>query len=70
MNKPMIITDLDGKEIAITDLAMALMQADDYRHYRVKEPSPYQLHLYDYWQDFYEKLLILDEEIKRQPERL
>ena len=66
----MNIMDLDGKEIAVTDLAMALMQADDYRHYRVKEPSPYQLHLYEYWEDFYQKLLILDMEIKREQERL
>ncbi|HTD39895.1 MAG TPA: hypothetical protein VK671_04685 [Mucilaginibacter sp.] len=66
----MKITDLDGKEIAVTDLAMALIQADDYRHYRVKKPTLYQLHLYEYWEDFYQKLLILDEEIKRQQERL
>lgn len=37
----MSITDLDGKEIAVTHLATAIMQADDYRHYRVKKPSAY-----------------------------
>jgi hypothetical protein len=26
------ITDLDGKEIKVDDLALALLQADDYRH--------------------------------------
>jgi len=60
----MIVTDLDGKEITVTDLALALMQADDYRHYRVSKPSPYQLHLYDYWEDLYQKLLLLDSDIK------
>lgn len=59
----MSIRDLDGKEIAVTDLAMAIMQADDYRHYRVSKPSRYQLHLYDYWEDFYQKLLLLDKDI-------
>jgi hypothetical protein len=29
----MKIIDLDGKEITITDLELAIMQADDYRHY-------------------------------------
>lgn len=60
----MKITDMDGKEIAVTDLPLALMQADDYRHYRVSNPSDYQLYLYDYWEDLYQKLLSLDREIK------
>jgi len=60
----MKIVDLDGKEIGITDLALALMQADDYRHYRVSDPTQYQLHLYDYWEDLYQKLLLLDSHIK------
>jgi hypothetical protein len=64
MNTAMKVIDLDGKELAVTDLALALMQADDYRHYRVSEPTPYQLHLYDYWEDLYQKLLILDSNIK------
>ncbi|MDB5153875.1 MAG: hypothetical protein JWR54_2626 [Mucilaginibacter sp.] len=64
MNIAIKVTDLDGKEIAVTDLPIALMQADDYRHYRVSEPSPYQLHLYDYWEDLYQKLLLLDSNIK------
>lgn len=62
----MSIRDLDGKEIAVTDLAMAIMQADDYRHYRVSKPSGYQLCLYDYWEDVYQKLLILDKDIKKK----
>jgi hypothetical protein len=66
MSKAMKITDLDGREIAVSDLAMALLQADDYRHYRVKKPSPYQRHLYEYWEDFYQKLLILSKDIKSE----
>jgi len=64
MNRAMIVIDLDGKEIEVRDLALALMQADDYRHYRVNKPSPYQLHLYDYWEDLYQKLLVMDKDIK------
>jgi len=60
----MIVVDLDGKEIEVNDLTLALMQADDYRHYRVNSPSTYQLHLYDYWEDLYQKLLLLDVDIK------
>jgi hypothetical protein len=60
----MHIIDLNDNEITITDLSIALMQADDYRNYRVQSPTSYQLHLYNYWEDFYQKLLILDAEIK------
>jgi len=58
----MKITDLDGREIVVTDLALAILQADDYRHYRVIQPTPHDLQLYDYWEDFYQKLLLLDKE--------
>lgn len=64
----MYIIDLENKEITITDLALALMQADDYRHYRVQSATSYQLHLYEYWEDFYQKLLILDAGIKVKKE--
>jgi len=64
MKNAMEITDLDGKVLTVTDCTLALMQADDYRHYRVSEPSPDQLHLYDYWEDLYQKLLLLDGKIK------
>jgi hypothetical protein len=36
----MKITDLDGNKIEVTDLALAILQADDYRHYRFLNPSP------------------------------
>ncbi|MHB8206969.1 hypothetical protein [Mucilaginibacter sp.] len=59
----MKITDLDGKDITVTDLALAILQADDYRHYRVSKPSEYHLHLYDYWEDVYQKTTILDKDV-------
>ncbi|WP_259065872.1 hypothetical protein HDF24_03230 [Mucilaginibacter sp. X4EP1] len=65
----MKIIDLDGREITVTDLALALMQADDYRHYRVSDPSEYHLYLYKYWEDLYQKLLLLDREIKSGKEQ-
>jgi hypothetical protein len=60
----MTITDLGGKEITVTDLQLAILQADDYRHYRVDAPSEYQVYLYNYWEDVYQKLLLLDTEIQ------
>ena len=60
----MTIIDLDGKEITVMDLQLAILQADDYRHYRVDEPSEYQVYLYNYWEDVYQKLLLLDTEIQ------
>jgi hypothetical protein len=60
----MTIIDLDGKEITVTDLQLAILQADDYRHYRVNVLSEYQVYLYKYWEDVYQKLLLLDTEIQ------
>jgi hypothetical protein len=62
----MEVTDLDGKNIEVTDLDLAIMQADDYRHYRVTSPSEYQLHLYAYWKDMYQKLAALKEQLANQ----
>ena len=60
----MKIIDLDGKEITVSDLELAIMQADDYRHYRHNDPSFKQLDegLQAYWEDFYQKLLRLRNE--------
>jgi hypothetical protein len=65
----MKITDLDGKEITVTDLPMAILQADDYRHYRVGQPTEHDLFLYQYWEDIYQKLLLLDTELKATSEQ-
>lgn len=58
------ITDIDGKEIEITDLDLALMQADDFRHYRHTDPSRAAAgeRLRAYWEDLYQKLLKLKTE--------
>jgi len=61
----MKIIDLEGKEIEVTDLGLALLQADDYRHYRVTNPSDFHLRLQNYWEDFYQKLLLLNKEIQK-----
>ena len=37
--KPLKITDLNGFEIAIENLQLAIMQADDYRHYTHHDPK-------------------------------
>jgi hypothetical protein len=50
--------------MAVTDLELAIMQADDYRHYKHADPSFRLLDegLQAYWEDVYQKLLRLKEE--------
>lgn len=55
----MHVIDLNGEKVAVIDLGLAIMQADDYRHYRVANPSERQFHLYAYWEDLYQKLVAL-----------
>jgi len=62
----MQITDLNGDKIEVTDLQLAIMQADDYRHYRVTNPSAHQCHLYVYWEDLYQKLVAMQEQLSKQ----
>ncbi|SDH29499.1 hypothetical protein [Mucilaginibacter gossypii] len=57
----MKIIDIDGKEIAVTDLDLAIMQADDYRHYMHSDPTykAFDERQQAYWEDVYQKLLAL-----------
>ncbi|MBB6107743.1 hypothetical protein SAMN05421821_101341 [Mucilaginibacter lappiensis] len=57
----MKIIDLNGKEITVTDLELAILQADDYRHYQHVDPSFSVLDegLKAYWEDVYQKLIRL-----------
>jgi hypothetical protein len=57
----MKITDTEGKIITVENLQLALMQADDYRHYRHADPrfSDFDDMLQTYWEDIYQKLLAL-----------
>ncbi|UOE50897.1 hypothetical protein MTO98_07375 [Mucilaginibacter sp. SMC90] len=63
----MKITDLNGIEIEVTDLSLAIMQADDYRHYQLSGSAntdynhPQQV----YWEDIYLKLIIIAEQSER-----
>ena len=58
----MNITDLNGKIIEVTDLKLAILQADDYRHYRHTNPAFKSLDedLKAYWEDVYHKLMQLN----------
>jgi hypothetical protein len=60
----MKIIDLDGKEIAVTDLPLAILQADDFRHYRHISPeyAEFDKKQRRYWEDVYRKLLHLRSE--------
>lgn len=58
----MKIIDNNGMPIEVDDLDLALMQADDYRHYRVSEPTENDYKRYAYWEDLYQKLLNLKKE--------
>lgn len=55
----MTIVDKNGKIITIENLDLAILQADDYRHYRHTDPSFKSLDegLQAYWEDVYQKLL-------------
>ena len=57
----MKIIDLNGKEIEVTDLKLAILQADDYRHYRHidKAFAEFDRQQSKYWEDIYFELLIL-----------
>jgi len=60
----MKIKDTDGKIITVENLQLALMQADDYRHYRHTDPG---FAVFDdkqqaYWEDIYQKLLALQQQ--------
>jgi hypothetical protein len=62
----MKIIDLDGKVIEVENLGLALIQADDYRHYRVGNPTANDLKNYAYWEDVYQKLLKLHTEMQKE----
>ncbi len=53
----MQIIDNKGMPIQVTDLELAIIQADDYRHYRVSQPSKPHFSLYEYWEEFYQKFV-------------
>jgi hypothetical protein len=58
------ITDTEGREIEITDLDLALMQADDFRHYRHLNPemAAADTRLQAYWENLYQQLLKIKHE--------
>jgi hypothetical protein len=60
----MKIIDYNGKVIEVENLDLALLQADDYRHYRHATAGYEQadLRLQSYWQDVHDKLLKLKSE--------
>jgi hypothetical protein len=60
----MEITDRNGQVITIDDLQLALLQADDFRHYRHSDAAFAEKDelLATYWEDIYQKLLLLEQE--------
>ncbi|MFD2145749.1 MULTISPECIES: hypothetical protein [Mucilaginibacter] len=57
----MKITDLNGFDLEIDNLQLAIMQADDYRYYAHLNPE-HRLadeRLQSYWEDIYQKLIQL-----------
>jgi hypothetical protein len=57
--EPLKITDLNGFELEIDNLQLAIMQTDDYRHHRHFDPKfqGTDEKLQAYWEDVYQKLL-------------
>jgi len=62
----MNITDINGKVIEISDLDLAIIQADDVRHYSTTQPEQlaFVLRQQAYWQDIYQKLLSLKSDVE------
>jgi hypothetical protein len=60
-NQQLKITDLNGFELEIDNLQLAIMQADDNRHYRHLDPQHQQAdeQRQAYWNDIYQKLIQL-----------
>jgi hypothetical protein len=63
----MQIVDLYGKEIAVADLSLAILQADDFRHYRHSNPefAASDEQQRRYWEDVYQQLLRLQAETEK-----
>ena len=61
----MYIIDLNGEKNEVTDLKLALMQADDFRHYELQGAQKQEFNRKQkaYWEDFYQKLLVLEKKI-------
>jgi hypothetical protein len=57
----MKITDINGFDLEIDDLQLAIMQVDDNRHYEHFNPQNQQADekRKAYWEDIYQKLLTL-----------
>jgi len=57
----MTILDINGAEIQIADLSLAIMQADDFRHYSTTQPENLDFFRKQqaYWEDIYQKLILL-----------
>ncbi len=60
----MMITDLYGNKIEVADLRLAMMQADDFRHYSTIDPEHFEFFRKQqvYWEDIYQKLAGLSED--------
>jgi len=58
---PLKITDLNGFELEIDNLQLAIMQADDYRYYEHLDPKYKEADAQRkaYWEDLYQKLIQL-----------
>jgi len=60
----MHIIDINGKKIEINALALAIMQADDYRHYTLNAlgAQGFVGRQKAYWEDIYQQLLLLQKD--------
>jgi len=61
MESEIIIIDLDNKEIKVTDLDAAILQAGNFKDYKHQDVSFKELdkRLSEYWSDIYNKLIAL-----------
>ncbi|SEO08040.1 hypothetical protein SAMN05192574_105229 [Mucilaginibacter gossypiicola] len=67
----MHIIDLHGKKITVVNLQLAILQADDYRHYQLGGTAYAEFNRKQeaYWEDFYIKLLLLENELNHNKQK-
>jgi len=62
----MKITDLNGFEITVTDLANAIQQAENFKDLHHNPPVPSDRERQEYWNDIYNKLLELKSKLDHE----
>lgn len=55
----LIVTDIYGHKFEVTDLRAAIIQAEEFKDWSIDSEPDYTSERQQYWNDLYEKLLLL-----------